>query len=784
MRIIVKEMPNSGDKRVQTLVEAFNLHPIVARMMVQRGIDDPGHAKMFLCPSWEDIVLPERIPSIVQAVAKIKQVMSLGQPIVVYGDYDVDGITATAVLVDALTGLGAKVTHYIPSRHLEGYGLNADAVNSLASEGCKLIITVDNGIVANDEIALAQSLGMDCIVTDHHLPSDSLPPCICINSRLSDWQGGSLCGAGVAWKLGFALRDEAWARHWLCPVALATVADMVPLIGENRSIVFMGLKRHHIEQHPGLLMLAQMADMRKNRPWNEVTFAYMLGPRINAAGRIKLAEVALHLLLSKSAGEAKPYAEELNQNNIQRRQEESETLQSALEYVQSTQTVFEKYSLAIGENWNEGVVGLVASRLVERFSRPAIVFTQKSDEGVLVGSCRSVNGVDIHACLSQASHLFVRFGGHTMAAGVTMKEEHLQAFRAHLNEWFLQVPTKHLIPSVEVDAEIDLDDCTAEFTNQINCLAPFGVGNPSPLFMLSQARLSGMTPLSQGAHSRFFVNDDDGKSFLMVAFRQSPREIVPHAYYDLVFMLENNAYAEQLRTQGVVRTMQISNKQQAVCKSINAKEIYFKENFWSWFVKHYGGYYEAAHRLGIEEALRNPFGKVYCASTTDAAHAIVSMLDQHQILSELPIRFGRLSPLDVRSGAVLFAPSPDALDIVPDDQIVWFGMPPLPRFASVLVPEQSRVWLTQTRWNREMMARYWNQLKLAINKPYRDILSMLNGQQATPEMYVALCVFFEVSLFVWKDHELGGCLDYGQRANQGKIDLEESNLFQSLVALG
>ena len=397
-------------------------------LLSARGVTTPDARDRFLHPSTEDLHDPFLLEGMEQAVAILRSAIARRETILVYGDYDADGVCATSILLDLLLEEGASLAYRIPSRHEEGYGLHEQAVREMAGK-CSVLITVDCGISNHDEVALAKSLGLTVIVTDHHQPPENLPPAdVVMDPLLGSYPFPSLCGAGVALKICQAMQGIEGVRKRLDLAAIATVADVVPLLGENRVIVREGLKCIASSPRPGLRALLRVAGIEP--PLNADHLAFRLGPRLNAVGRLGDAKLSVHLLLTPDPAKADHIAGLLESANRERQELERRMTKSAVEQVEASGTDGAHVLIVQEEGWNPGLVGLTAGRLCERWHLPAVAFSIRGEEAV--GSCRSIPGVHIYRMLSACEDLLVRFGGHEQAAGLTVRTENIPAFRERL----------------------------------------------------------------------------------------------------------------------------------------------------------------------------------------------------------------------------------------------------------------------------------------------------------------------------------------------------------------
>ena len=524
-------------------------------LLLDRGIDTPQKIDRYLHPKMDDLYDPMLMQGMDRAVSVIRDAVSRGEEIVVFGDYDVDGVTATAILLTYLRKQGAKVSFYIPDRHGEGYGLNKDAVMQLASHA-KLMITVDCGITCPDEVVLARSMGMRVIVTDHHQLGPQLPECEAVlNPLMGNYPFRRLCGAGVAFKLVQALGGmEAIEPLWEL-AAMATIADIVPLLDENRVIVTYGLRAMAKTQRPGLIALMESAGVdAKNVSASDV--AFRMAPRINAGGRLALASRGVELLTTRKFDTAREIAAELDQDNTKRREIELEIFAQADQKVQSEiDFLTERAIVVCGEGWNPGVIGLASSRLVEKYKWPTILLSQDGD--ICVGSARSIPGVDIHAAMSACRDLFVRFGGHAQAAGLTIEKKNVEAFRRRLTQAIIsQCDTDAFIPTEEYDLELELAEMTEELVEAFASMQPTGFGNPAPVFCVRGVHTTDIRTIGkEGAHLRMRLSAG-GELRNAIGFRMGERAANMPEVIEAVVGLSINEWQDRRSVQCELKQLQ------------------------------------------------------------------------------------------------------------------------------------------------------------------------------------------------------------------------------------
>lgn len=543
------EAPWSDEKYKAVLAAQQKENALLAGILAARGITDPAEALTLLAGE-EELSDPALLTDMDAACQRIWQAIDNGETIAVFGDYDVDGVTATALLYQHLKGMGATVKCMLPSREGDGYGLSKNAIQSMHNKGCSLIVTVDNGISAVEEAEFAASLGMDLIITDHHLPPETLPKAVAVvDPRREDDHSPfkGLCGAGVAFKLCAALDGcppEEMLDYCGDLAAVGTVADVMPLVGENRTLVKAGLQQLQQTDRPGFGALLEEVGLAGKSITAE-NISYAIAPRINAAGRMDNAVTALQLVLCEDPDRAGELAHRLNEINAHRQETEQQIFKAAEELLeQQPERLDDRIMLLWGRDWHPGVIGIVASRLVERTGRPVIVVTI-DEHGEGKGSGRSVQGFNLHTCIGSCADLLVRYGGHAMAAGLSVREENLPELRRRLNEWAArECPVLHT-PPLTCDVTIHLDRITVESVRHLDQLAPYGAENPTPVFLLQSAVVDGVYPVSEGRHSRLRLRQ--GNACLYAVWFGMPAEQLPYALGDVVDVALNLSVYESTR---------------------------------------------------------------------------------------------------------------------------------------------------------------------------------------------------------------------------------------------
>ncbi len=552
LRLIPK---NQQKRQIPPELASLGLPERLLELLLDREIDTPGKIERYLHPKREDLVDPMLMQDMDKAVNVIRDAIEKHEEITVFGDYDVDGVTATAILLTYLRKQGAQVGFYIPDRHGEGYGLNIAAIEQIATHS-KLLITVDCGITCAAEVARAKELGMRVIVTDHHQLGPQIPECEAVlNPLLGHYPFRRLCGAGVAFKLVQAMGGtEAIEPLWEL-AALATIADIVPLMDENRVIVYYGLAAMAATQRPGLIALMESAGVDLQKV-SSSDVAFRMAPRINAGGRLALASRGVQLLTTRRMDTAREIAEELNQDNIRRRELEIEIFQQADEMTrQQIDFMNERAIVVCGEGWNPGVIGLAASRLVEKYKWPTILLSRDGD--ICVGSARSIPGVNIHEAMSTCRDLFIRFGGHAQAAGLTIEAKNVPEFKRRLSEAIReQAAPEAFIPTEEYDLELELSEMTEAFVDAFSAMQPTGFGNPAPVFCVRGVHTTDVRTIGKdGAHLRMrLAQGSDMRS--AIGFRMGDRAANLPEVIEAIITLSINVWQDKRSVQCELRQMQ------------------------------------------------------------------------------------------------------------------------------------------------------------------------------------------------------------------------------------
>jgi len=545
-------------EEINKLSQSLRIPPIIARMLLCRGISGSTAAQRFFAPTLDLLYDPFILHDMQRAVDRLRKAILSDQKILIYGDYDVDGITSVSFLYLVLKELGAQVSYYIPDRQSEGYGLSISGIEAARGSGTDLIITVDCGITGHVEIDAARALGIDVIVCDHHEPGETLPGAYAvIDPKLEDspYPFRELAGVGVTYKLcqGLLLRmeiDLSILENYLELVAIGTAADIVPLVDENRVFVKEGIEHLNESENIGIKALLQVAGL-SGKEISTGHIVFIVAPRINAVGRMGDAERAVKLLTTADPAEAAEIAEVLEQENRHRKNVDEETFRQALTVAEEQYAQGSARSLILHQRgWHPGVIGIVASRVVERYYRPTVLISV--DNGVGKGSARSIEGFDLHDALKQCEDLLIGFGGHKYAAGLSIAEDKIPAFRERFEEVAAsRLQPEQLIPKLTIDAELHLHEIDALFLKLLRTFAPFGPANTRPVFMSRNLQVFGMPTIVGGNHLKFKVREG-GAAFEVIGFNMGamlPRIQQIERPLDLVYVIEENEYNNRVTIQ-------------------------------------------------------------------------------------------------------------------------------------------------------------------------------------------------------------------------------------------
>ena len=539
---------------IAALRDALQLGAPAAKVLALRGFTDPVEARRFLHPAFEELHDPLTLRDMPAAIERILLAIATREPVLIYGDYDVDGTTSVVLLIKLIELAGGVAQYHVPHRLKDGYGMREEVVEAAAQQGVKLIISVDTGIRAAEVVTRANELGIDVIVTDHHLPESDLPPALAVlnpNRLDCPYPEKNLCGAGVAFKLIQGLLPRlGWSEDkvrrvcesFLKLAAIATVADVVPLLGENRILVAHGLRGLDQVRNVGLRALLDVAGFTGSAAPNARQVAFQIAPRLNAAGRMDTAQAVVELFLTSDAAKARNLAQQLHDQNAERQFVQAEIVAECERIaVDAAASALVYYSAA----WHRGVLGIVASKLVERLQRPVFVLGRNQEDGLVSGSGRSIPAFHLLEALESMPELFERFGGHAHAAGVTMREENVEEFRRRFDAFAAsRLGAEDFLKRLEFDAAIELPEITDTAIEELFLLAPFGHGNPPPLFAALNVEVVGRPTILKEKHLKLTVRQHE-RTLPVKAwnFAQRAGELFPGARIDIAFNLEEDAWS-------------------------------------------------------------------------------------------------------------------------------------------------------------------------------------------------------------------------------------------------
>ncbi|MDB5287374.1 MAG: single-stranded-DNA-specific exonuclease RecJ [Mucilaginibacter sp.] len=557
----------ADDSIVQELSAALNINPVLSSLLVHRGITSFDDARYFFRPSQLHLHDPFLMQDMEKAIERIEQAIAQNQKVLIYGDYDVDGTTSVALVYSFFKKRYDNLEYYIPDRYKEGYGISTTGIDYAAANGFTLIIALDCGIKSVDKIAYANTLGVDFIICDHHLPGDELPAAVAIlDPKRSDceYPYKELSGCGIGFKLIQAYAEKHGlpfeeVSEYLDLVAISVACDIVHINGENRVLAYFGLQK--INENPciGVKMLMEVAGKTKEYTISDVVF--LLGPRINAAGRIDDAKHAVELLIACHEDAAKEKGDMINIRNTERKGHDLQITDEALSMIDNDDVLIARKSTVVfNENWHKGVIGIVASRLTEKYYRPTVVLTHSN--GHVAGSARSVLGYDLYEALCECSDLLLQFGGHKYAAGLTMKPENVAAFIEKFEEVVSATITdEQLIQQIRIDAELELKNIESKFYRILTQFAPFGPENMAPVFLTKNVYVSGNAGLVGGNHIRMAIMQPGSAAFNCIAFNHA--EYLPllknNVPFDVCYTIEENSWREQRTIQLNIKGIRLLN---------------------------------------------------------------------------------------------------------------------------------------------------------------------------------------------------------------------------------
>lgn len=758
----VQTLQDAAQEDIARVMRDNNISETVASLLLGRGLSSHEDIQEFLHPSIEHMHDPFLLPDMKAAVLRIRRAIAQKEPICIYGDYDADGVCATAILLQYLLSCGANVASFVPSRHQDGYGMNGEAVQRLFLQGIRLIITVDNGIAAIEETVLCNSLGIDVIITDHHQCPPKFPECVAVvnpHRPDSNYPNRHLCGAGVALKLIHALGGKKAIEEYLSLAALATVADVVELKGENRAIVAAGIKG--MEQHTGLCALLSVSGSAGQKITSGI-LAFRLAPRINAAGRMGDATRALSLLIETDSAKARSLAMTLNDENERRQAEEQRMLREAHEILHGKDAADMRAILLYSPDWNPGVTGIVAAKLVEEYYRPVLLFHLQGY--VLTGSCRSIPGIHLYECLKEFSHRFIRFGGHAQAAGVTMRQDVFELFASEFDLYLrTNIAPRHYIPAVEYELCMPLNKLTQQEVSGFEVLAPYGQGNPQPVFLSRGVWLEDVSRMGRDEQHLRAVAVQGNRRVGLVAFGvgRKAKEWSEGGIFDLLYTPELNEWQNTTRLQLMLRAV----------KSVS----FFDDP--SYIVRHRLKFHDAFFRNVLYNVSRsaktiilddmdetivrslsdNVNGTLIVCATPDGAEALRKLLVMHGLVDTVEVYWTSVPETAGSENAALLAPNWGLMDTARFKNVLLYDGEEHARFPNrdqnVFISKQNRFdgLLAPLRIPREEMGRIYMAFSERLKNSDAPRAILLNessaGSQETAIM--ALLAFVELGFFEW-----------------------------------
>lgn len=547
-RWLVRDIPER--EKIEQLSNALNINPSLSTILIQRGINDFEAAKFFFRPSLDHLLDPFLMKDMDRAVDRLKKAIDSNEKILIYGDYDVDGTTSVALVVSYLQSFYSNCEIYIPDRHAEGYGVSLTGIEWAEENKYTLIIALDCGIKSTELVQVAKRKGIDFIICDHHLPDDSIPDAVAVlDPKRKDclYPYTELSGCGLGFKLiqayARSFRDENEVYQYLDLVAVSIASDIVPITGENRTLAYFGLKKLNENPMPGLKALKDIAAIRNEMDISSIVFT--LGPRINAAGRVAHGRAAVDLLIAKTEEEANALAEKVNVKNEVRKQFDSDITEEAIAMIEGSETLRSAKSTVLFKNtWHKGVIGIVASRCIEKYYRPTVILTESNNK--VTGSARSVNGFDLYNAILECSELLEKFGGHKYAAGLTLDISNVEEFQRKFEEVVSSTITEDmLVPVVDIDIPLHFNSINVKFLNVLKQMAPFGPENQRPVFVADQVFVSNALSGFKDRHLKFLGGQNGSDQvFQVVGFDmiEHYNRLSKGEYFKMVFTIEENTF--------------------------------------------------------------------------------------------------------------------------------------------------------------------------------------------------------------------------------------------------
>lgn len=562
------KIKETNEQEIEALQHSYPVSPLISRLLVQRGITTAAEAETFFNASLNDLHDPFIMKDMQKAVDRLHLAIDRKEKILIYGDYDVDGTTSVALMYNFVERRHSDLGFYIPDRYIEGYGLSIAGIDFAAQAGYQLIITVDCGIKAVEQVKYANSLGIEVIICDHHLPGEELPPAVAIldpKQKDCPYPYKHMSGCGIAFKFVQAFEQEnnipiEELRSLLDYVAISTASDIVPLTGENRILAYHGLKQLNHTHRPGLLALFQQGNLKRPMRIRDIVFG--LAPIINAAGRLSNAKQAVNLMLARNRMVAREFADELEVCNQIRREFDQKTALEAEQLLEEHPELGERKSIILFQpHWHKGVIGIVASRIAEKYHKPTIILTQSEDD--IVGSARSVSQFNIHDAIESCSDLLINFGGHKYAAGMTMSADRIEEFQERIEERVAKaILPRQEQPEMDISAELELSEINTALWDQLAKFAPFGPGNMQPVFLCRGVRDSGHSKTLNGKHLKLAIKKGDSRIIHGVLFNKADllSKVQTSRSFDICFILQKSGKSRRAQIQLIIQDIRFPDE--------------------------------------------------------------------------------------------------------------------------------------------------------------------------------------------------------------------------------
>ncbi len=803
MKLLERD-PRYIDIDVKDLPNVEGVSTYLLKLLYARGAKDERSVREFLNPSIDMLMDPMLFVDMDKAVSRIKKAILGSELICVFGDYDCDGICATAILVRYLKECGAKISYHIPSRHEHGYGMSKEAVQLLHEHNVGLIITVDNGITAASEVRFASSLGMDVIVTDHHRFQGELPDCcavICHTRPDNTYPESILCGAGVALKLVHALSDFETMQKYIPLAGLATIADIVPLISENRVLASLAIEAiNKGECFPGITAIVRETTRTENGviccDARDLSFGVI--PRINAAGRMKDAMPGVSLFLTNDMDEAETISKELTALNMLRREEEQRIYDSAIKMIESSDLTDERVIMLYSKEWNPGVIGIAASRICDRYYRPTIIFSLQ--DGTLTGSARSIDGVDIFSILHEHRDMLTRYGGHMRAAGATLSFENFEAFKASVNSYVrANFKDELFIPKQFYELDTNLSELSMELVDEIEKLAPFGECNPMPTFCIKNAKARNLRRIGEGGyHLKFMLMQNKAE--------------VETVFYCMGHELEyiNSMDTCSLVCTPTINTWRGNSTLHLRAKAISSGKIRNIGSYINAYQNRFGGAFYRNMRYNshsphvdltvvdasecVYDFLKSDItGSIILCFSAQGAIRLLQDIHDADLYDRVDIRLMSQKRLPIAYNSIVLAPVLDELDIRAYRNLLVYDAAPslgllnkiqqLAPDASLFVGIPKASFAIDFKCSRDYMSKHYIALKAAAQRPKKhraDIMDAMMDQtkMAAWESALAIDIFIELGFVIQGNgSELTLVIDPKKR------DLSESPLYLSAESI-